>query len=166
MKLLTEAISLGVALWRSDAWSGDLKEQTLAQRFESFLLARKVEAAAKKRKESARDLILPDVKKTGDKDDTGSFTLVLEDGTATATRKVTATPDVLKVRKLLDEKKLDVKEAIVKKVVTEEVVDVSVLDGLVKTGALSQTDVDACYTVTFAFNATESKDAKKVLSDV
>lgn len=162
---LRDIVELGKAFFKSAGWADKLStEMDDNKLLRVFLLCRKVESVAKKRKEEARDYLMTSLEANEKK--TGTVTLDLEDGTATRLKKLASSPNAEKVKNLLVAKGLSVQDVVKERKEVVEVVDVSVLDGLVATGKLSKIEVESCYPETFAFTATESKDAKKALLDI
>jgi hypothetical protein len=154
------------ALFESAAWTGSLRDLSAGAKFRSFLLCRKLEAAAKERKEQLRDALMAEVAERGTQDEKGSQVLPFDEGVAIRTRRVASAPDVARVRELLASRGLGETNAIVTKVVKTEAVDSSVLDALVERGELTAAEVEACYAETWAFNATENKNAKAALAEI
>ena len=161
---LEEMVGLLAGLKASVVWAG--KELAPEVQFRVFLLARKLEKGAKERKEDARDALLDFVEAQGKPDEKGSKHFTFEEGKASRTYKKATAPKVSKVEALFAEKGLVPGTVIQEKVTTTTVVDVSKLDQLVKLGQLTQVEVDACYDESYAFNATETRDSKKLLEGI
>jgi hypothetical protein len=163
---LSELTSLVVGLKASNFWAGKIVELPPEIQFRVFLLLRKLEAGAKKRKETARDALLAFVEKHGESDENrpdGSQHFNFNEGKASRTRKIASSPTVEKVVALFKSKGLNTDKVILEKVTTTLVVDVSKLEQLVALGQLTTADLEACYEVSHSFNATENKEAKVLL---
>ena len=131
-----------------------------------FLTLRAIESQAKARKEEFRDALKEYCIKNGTADEKGSRHFEFPDGKATATFRKASSPNVEKVRKLLDKHGIDPVGVLKEKVSASIVADASVLEEKVRNGAISQDELEACYDTDFSFNVAPSKDAKKVLVDI
>jgi hypothetical protein len=163
---LSELTSLIVGLKASKFWAGKVVELPPEIQFRVFLLLRKLEVGAKKRKESARDELLTFVEKHGQADEKGSKHFDFSEGKASRTRKDGTSPVVEKVAALFKSKGLNSDKVIQEKVTTTLVVDVSKLEQLVALGQLTKAELADCYDVSYSFNATENKEAKTLLEGI
>lgn len=160
---LSDLVGLVTGLKASVAWAGKIEELPPEVQFRAFLLLRKLEVGAKKRKEAVRDALLPFVEKNGTTDERGSQHFQFAEGKASRTRKEAPTPSVAKIVELLKTHGLNASAIVQEKVSTSLVVDVSKLDQLVTLGQLTKEEVASCYDVSHAFNASENKEAKVLL---
>jgi hypothetical protein len=165
MSLSDNVFGLG-AFISSIIWNGPLEESSPGLLFQIFLICRRLEFSAKKRKEEARDRLMRFLELNGEEDENGNVHFKFLEGKATKTRKVRSSPDVEKVVQLLSSKGVEYSSVLIEKQTVDTVVDVSSLEQLVKTGRISQSELNECYNVYFAFNASESKETKKVLADL
>lgn len=160
---LSEMIALVKGLKDSVVLSGKIQELKPEVQYRVFLVARKLEAVAKDRKDKAKKDLLAFVEANGNTDEKGSQHFQFAEGKASRTRKVASSPDLLKVEALLAQKQIDSSKAVKNIQKIDRVVDVSVLEQMVALGVLTQEELDACYPVSYSFNAYETKDFKKEL---
>jgi len=162
---LSEMIALLKGLKASVVLAGKVAELAPEVQYRVFLVARKLEAVAKARKDKAKAALLVFVEQKGVLDEKGSQHFTFAEGKASRTKKVGSSPDVEAVEKLLAAKGLDTVRAIKHVQRTDKVADVSALEQLVKLGVITRDELDACYPVSYAFNAYETKDFKKELTE-
>jgi hypothetical protein len=162
---LSEMIALVKGLKESVVLKSKVAELSPEVQYRVFLVARKLEAVAKTRKDKAKVALLTFVEANGKTDEKGSQHYIFAEGKAMRTRKVSSSPDVEAVEKLLADKNLDSVRAVKHVQRTDKVVDVSAMEQLVKLGVITQEELDACYPVSFSFNAYETKDFKKDLTE-
>lgn len=163
--LLSEMIALVKGLRDSVVLKEKITELAPEVQYRVFLVARKLESVAKDRKDAAKAALLVFVEKNGTTDEKGSQHFQFAEGKASRTRKVPGSPDAEAVEKLLISKGLDSVRAVKHVQQTVKVADVSALEQLVKLGVITQEELDACYAVSYAFNAYETKVFKKELTE-
>lgn len=159
----TELVGLVSALKASVAWAGEIREIGPEVLFRIFLLTRRLEKSAKARKEEVRDRLLAFVEVNGTDDEAGSRHFQFEEGKASRTRKRASAPKPELVEALFASKGLLPGRILQEKVTTTKVVDVSAMEQLVRLGQITQSELEACYEVSFSFNATEIRGVKKLM---
>lgn len=161
--LLSEMLSLVKGLKESVVFSRKIEELKPEVQYRVFLLTRKLETAAKEQKDKVKEALLAFVEDKGTVDEKGSKHFQFAEGKASKTKKVAGSPDLAAVEKLFGGKGLDTVKVIKQVQRVDRVVDVFALEQLVKLGVITQAELDACYPVSYSFNAYETKDIKKDL---
>jgi len=161
--LLSDMIALVKEL-KAVVLSRKVPELSPDMQYRIFLVCRKLETAAKDQKDAVKAALLAHIEAYGTPDEKGSQHFEFAEGRASRTKKVPSAPNVESVEKMLRARGIDPAAQIVKtSAQIVKVADVSVLEQLVKLGVLSQAELDACYDVSYSFNAYETKDTKKEL---
>lgn len=134
MEVLTQD---GMTISGADLFTKPLEEMTTDEAHFAWSVIDVLEKGSKERKDEIRDRLLDDAKERGEKTDKGHFVLVLENGRATAQRKLSkAKVDQKVVRDLLMKKGIPVAQVLVKKTVQD--FDQKAFDALVKDGQISE----------------------------
>lgn len=166
MELLEDLIEAAEGFTRHPLWRDPLPGKPPRFAWQAFLAARRLEAAAKARKELARGVLMEWLEAEGDEDEKGSRHASIDDCQACRQAGRPASPDVGLVRKLLAAKGIPEAGVIVDRLSVTKVADPSVLARLVATGALGAEEVDGCSPLSFSFTTKETADTKELLEDM